>query len=205
MPKPETSSIPTLVPVSVPASALDDILALQLTVAWAGEAAGDPPRLGWWRTDLVDADGGGDLFKRLLPRTHAWAALESVLSAARRVDAEARRGLADADGLRTLYHLGFHVDEQLRERLAFHKRQGTPPHAALPALIDTEKSFSPDNLAEHLRAPSTAREARARLIPGGRQLPGAPPAAPELLVRHLAAALVPFAEQYPVPFYRAAP
>ena len=38
---------------------LDEILALQLTVAWAGEAAGEPPRLGWWKTDLVDKEGGG--------------------------------------------------------------------------------------------------------------------------------------------------
>jgi hypothetical protein len=46
---------------------LDELLALQLTVAWAGEAAGEPTRLGWWKTDLVDAQGGGDLFARLTP------------------------------------------------------------------------------------------------------------------------------------------
>jgi hypothetical protein len=199
MPNPQ--NVP--VPIVVPASVLDDVLALQLTVAWAGEGRCDPPRLGWWQTDLVDEAGGGvDLFARLLPRTHAWASLESVLEAARRVDAEARRRLADADRLRTLFHLGFHIDEQLRERLAFHKRRGTPPHAALPALIDTQKPLSRDELADHLRAPAGAP--KARLIPGGRELPGAPPSAPELLVRHLAASLVPFAEQYPVPFYRAA-
>ncbi|KYF49442.1 hypothetical protein BE08_33000 [Sorangium cellulosum] len=50
---------------------LDEILALQLTVAWASEAAGEPPRLGWWRSDLVDPEAGGDLFVRLLPRTTA--------------------------------------------------------------------------------------------------------------------------------------
>lgn len=197
MSNPETKPMSIVVPASI----LDDILAVQLTVAWAGEGICAPPRLGWWQTDLVAVEGGGDLFERLLPRTHAWAALESVLEAARRVDAEARRKLADADRLRTLFHLGFHLDEQLRERLAFHKRLGTPPHAAMPALIDTQKPFSREELADYLHA--QARAPKARLVPGGRELSGSPPAAPELLVRHLAASLVPFAEQYPVPFYRA--
>jgi hypothetical protein len=48
---------------------LDEILTLQLLVAWAGEGLSDPPRLGWWRTMLVDEFGGEDLFKRLTPRT----------------------------------------------------------------------------------------------------------------------------------------
>ena len=54
--------------VPLPPHALDAILALQLTVAWAGEGLSDPKRLDWWRTDLVDALGGGDLFARLLPK-----------------------------------------------------------------------------------------------------------------------------------------
>jgi hypothetical protein len=32
------------------------ILALQFTIAWAGEGRCVPPRLGWWQTDLVDAE-----------------------------------------------------------------------------------------------------------------------------------------------------
>jgi len=59
-------------------AALDEILALQFLVAWAGEGRCKPKRLGWWDTDLVDPDGGGDLLARLAPRTHAWAALEAV-------------------------------------------------------------------------------------------------------------------------------
>ena len=47
---------------------LDEILALQITVAWAGESAGDPPRLGWWASDLVDREGGGGLLSGLGPR-----------------------------------------------------------------------------------------------------------------------------------------
>ena len=59
----------------------DDILALQLTIAWAGETAGDPPRLGWWKSDLVDREGGGDLFARLVPKTAEWAGLGLVRDA----------------------------------------------------------------------------------------------------------------------------
>lgn len=33
---------------------LDRILALQFTVAWAGEGRCQPKRLGWWETDLID-------------------------------------------------------------------------------------------------------------------------------------------------------
>jgi hypothetical protein len=47
-------------------AALDSILAMQLTVAWAGEGRCSPARPGWWDTDLIDEAGGGDFFARLL-------------------------------------------------------------------------------------------------------------------------------------------
>jgi len=37
---------------------LDRILSFQVLVAWAGEGLSDPPRLSWWRTDMVDKGGG---------------------------------------------------------------------------------------------------------------------------------------------------
>lgn len=45
----------------------DFILALQFTVAWAGEGRSQPKRLGWWDTDLIDEAGGGDFLARLTP------------------------------------------------------------------------------------------------------------------------------------------
>ena len=36
---------------------LDEILALQLSVAWVGEGRSQPRRLGWWQTDLIDDAG----------------------------------------------------------------------------------------------------------------------------------------------------
>jgi hypothetical protein len=99
-------------------SDLDSILALQLTVAWAGEALCQPPRLGWWRTDLVDEAGGGDLFARLTPRLQRWSTHEAARETARRVDEQSRREVADPEKVRSLFHLGFRVVEKLGTRLS---------------------------------------------------------------------------------------
>ena len=119
----------------VPDATLDAILAMQVTVAWAGEGRCSPRRLGWWDTDLIDEAGGGDFFARLLPQTHAWASLEAVREAARRVDAKARGKMADPDKMRTLFFLGFEIDEQLGDRPAAHNRWGRPPADALPVTV----------------------------------------------------------------------
>jgi len=95
----------------------DHILALQFLVGWAGEGHCEPSRLGWWRTDAVDEMGGGDFFRRLAPRTHAWASLEAARRAAMLADRKARRLMADPDGVRTLFFWGFDLDEQLTERI----------------------------------------------------------------------------------------
>ncbi len=115
----------------IPASDLDAILALQLSVAWAGERTGEPPRLGWWSSQLVDPLGGGDLFSRLVPRTAEWASLGLVRKVAQRVDADARAKLAIGDTVWTLFHFGFDVDEALAERLAHHRTTETTPAVAL--------------------------------------------------------------------------
>jgi hypothetical protein len=111
-------------------STLDQILALQLTIAWAGEGRCEPRRLGWWDTDLVDEAGGGDLFARLLPRTAPWASLEAVREAARRTDAKARSRMGNPDAVRSLFFLGFDLDEPLNDRLAALKREGKSPAEA---------------------------------------------------------------------------
>lgn len=184
--------------IPIPTSTLDQILAVQLTVAWAGEGRCEPRRLGWWQTDLVDPAGGGDLFARLAPRTAAWAGMEAVREAARRIDAQARRQMSDADKLRTLFFLGFEIDEKLADRLAQLKRDGEPPSKALPVPIDFDRPFSAERFAEAIRAPGGEHS----VVPGGRQLKGPAPQALELLVARLAAALVPLADRYPLPFFK---
>jgi hypothetical protein len=61
----------------VPMSDIDMALTSQLVVAWAGET-GEESRLGWWRSDLASEYGGEDLFRRLLPSTWRWAALQGA-------------------------------------------------------------------------------------------------------------------------------
>lgn len=177
---------------------LDAILAIQLTIAWAGEGRCSPARLGWWDTDLIDDASGGDFFARLLPQTHAWASLEAVREAARRADAKARAKMADPDKMRTLYFLGFELDEQLADRLAAHKRSVRAPADVLPLPLALTAAFSKDALLSALHGGDVV----FTTVPNGRQVKGLPPDAPDLLVTRLAAALVPLAEQYPLPFYR---
>lgn len=185
---------------TIPDAELDQMLALQFTIAWAGEGACVPPRLGWWKTDLIDPAGGGDLMARLLPKTHAWASLEAAREAALRADAAARAATADPDKLRTLFFLGFEVDEQLSERLAFHKRSGIPPADALPLPLRLGTELSPETLEATLQ--SSHGKVEHTVVPGGRQVRGRMPEEPTAMVRLLAAALLPLADKYPMPFYR---
>jgi 3',5'-cyclic AMP phosphodiesterase CpdA len=177
--------------------ALDQILATQLTVAWAGEGRCSPRRLAWWDTDLIDDAGGGDFLARLLPQTHAWASLEAVREAARRTDARARGKMADPDKMRTLFFLGFEIDEQIGDRLALLKREGRKPAEALPLPLPLTADFSKEKLVAALHG----GDAVFTVVPGGRQMKGKIPDAPDAVVGRLAAALVPLADQYPLPFY----
>ena len=181
-------------------SDLDQILSLQLTVAWAGEALCQPPRLGWWRTDLVDEAGGGDLFARLTPRLQRWSALEAALETARRVDEQRRREVAEPGKVRTLFHLGFHLDERLGTRLSVLKASEAPPEQAFPIPLDLKAAFSRDSLAVVLGG--LLPGVKYATVLGGREVKGAVLTEPGTLARQLAAALVPFAERYPMPFAR---
>jgi len=179
---------------------LDEILALQAAVSWAGEGLCSPPRLAWWRTDLLDEAGGGDLFSRLVPRTEKWAALEAVREAARRTDEHARQGIAEPERLRTLFFFGFLVDERLSERLLELKRSGKTPEGALPGPLLAGAVFDADSFATALRSLDGAAAYSA--VPGGRELRGPLPSDLRAVARRLAAALVPFTPVYPMPFSR---
>jgi hypothetical protein len=186
---------------AVTVQSLDQILALQLVVAWAGEGRCEPRRFGWWETDFIDMAGGGDLVARLAPRTHAWASLELVREAARRVDARARGKHGDPDKLRSIFFLGFEVDEKISDRLAELKRQGRPPHEALPLPFKLGSEFAKEQVIEALSA--AGKVAFEKVPPAGRHLKGATPESPHQLVQKLAAALVPIAAEYPLPFFQA--
>lgn len=182
--------------------ACDRILTLQFAVAWAGEANAEPARLGWWKTDLVDLDGGGDLFQRLVPRTFAWASLQAVREAARVTEARQRDGLGSPDRVRSLFHLGFEVDERLRDRIGQLKRRGGPPSEALVDLPDTSSKFDSASFAAWLNARGPA--VKGTVVPGGRELKAVAGEPVDALALRLASALLPFAAPFPLPFVREA-
>lgn len=185
--------------MGAPAASLDQILALQLSVAWAGEARARPARLSWWQTDLVDPEGGGDLLSRLAPRTHAWAALDAVREAARRVDDKVRRGSGTPDRLVTLFHLGFELDEEIAQRLSDHRRhQLTPADALGPSLL-AGGTFDRSAFEAFLRQSGPAP--RVESAPAGRRILDPAPGEPLLRAKLLVAALAPLASEYPMPHF----
>ncbi len=178
-------------------SELDEILALQLTVAWAGESGGD--RLGWWNSDLVDPEGGGDLFSRLVPKTAAWASLILVREAARVIEHEARKAFHQRDAMWTLFHLGFAIDEQLADRLAAHRRSLRPPKEVLGPRFAVGGPWSKEAFSsslEKLGKPKVETE------PNGRRIKTRVSSPVEACVL-LAAALVPLEKRYPTPYVEA--
>jgi hypothetical protein len=186
--------------MGVPPATLDSILALQLSVAWAGEARSQPPRLGWWQTDLVDDAGGADLLSRLVPRTHAWATLEAVREAARRVDERTRRRSGAPDRLLTLFQLGLELDEQLAERIAHHRRRGTAPTDALGSQLLVGPAFDRAGFEAFVR--QSAPPPNVETVPEGRAISGSPPADHLARARMLVAALAPFTPEYPMPHFK---
>lgn len=184
---------------SVSKEDLDQILALQFSVAWAGESGGEPRRLGWWQSDLIDAETGGDLFARLLPRTHEWAGLSLARRCAVRVDAAARDNLSAGDRVQTLFHLGFEVDERLCDRVAEHRRRGRAPKEIFQESLGIGYEWSSEAFSKRLAALGTAR---VEITTGGRRLK-AKKLEPLEAARQLAAALLPIAEKYPMPYLEA--
>lgn len=192
------STDPPIPILSASTGELDAILAIQLTVAWAGERVGGNDRLGWWRTELTDSEAGGDFLARLLPRTHAWAGLGAVREAARRVDEAARRRTGSADATWTLFHFGFAVDERLDARLAELRRGEALPAKALAVAMLAEPAFNRAAFLSWLKGLAT--ESSAEVVPGGRRLRNRPASKADG-ARRLAGALAPLTAEYPLPFF----
>jgi hypothetical protein len=188
--------------VQVLTSQLDTVLGLQIVVAWAGEGLSEPPRMRWWRTDLVDIEGGGDLFHRLFPKTHEWASLEGVREAAIRADHRKRAELSQSDRVRSLFFWGALIDEQLAERLdELKKHSGSSSLEAVLALpLSFKKAFNKDVFGEALRYPGGKVD--YKVAPAGREIKIEPAESIESCAQKLAAALLPLSNYYPMPFYR---
>lgn len=186
----------------ISSSTLDIILALQMTIAWAGEGLCEPKRLDWWRTDLIDEAGGGDLFQRLFPKTYQWASLEAVREAAIQRDQRERAKLARPDELRTLFFWGVLLDEQLSDRLTEHKLNVSDqkPSEILPFPLELGDPFTHSALEAALSLPKGKVE--TKVVPGGRLLVENGSESLEVKARKLAAALLPLGDSYSMPMYR---
>jgi hypothetical protein len=184
---------------SITTTELDAALTAQFVVAWAGEG-GEEKRLTWWRTDLIAEFGGLDLFRRLVADTAEWAALQATREAARRVDADLRRQAHDADGIITLFNLGFELDERIDERLQDHKRSGTTPTTALPGLAGPITiHWRADHFSEWVQQHG---EVQVVTTPIGRHIKGEPPWDLSALIRGLVAGLAPLSDRYPLVHFR---
>lgn len=176
---------------------LDALLTAQILVAWAGETAGEPRRLGWWRSDLVSEYGGRDLFRRLMPKTWEWAVLQAIREAARRVDSAARSRHHAPDSIRSLYHWGFELDERLENRLLELKASETTPSEALPGLALVAETWDPLTFEAWLAAHGAAR---TKTEPIGRRILEPQAETPGDRCSALVAALLPLADTYPLPY-----
>lgn len=179
---------------------LDTIIAYQFTIAWAGEALSQPPRLKWWRTDLVDQAAGGDLLQRLAPRTHLWASLEAVREAAVLTDRKARQRMADPDKVRTLFFWGFDIDELLAEQIRQLKQSQQEPARVLPIPLPLGAEFDRAQLEQAIR--KTGLESPHFVQASGRELKTAWPDDLATAARMLLGAMLPLAPEYPAPFFR---
>jgi hypothetical protein len=148
----------------------------------------------------MDSDGGGDLFRRLFPKTQAWASVEALRKAALQKDRKLRLTFANPDEICTLYFWGFTLDEKLDERLLVLKRGELSPMEALSPAMDFNTPFLKADFESTVRLPNHAIS--YKVIPGGREITTSLPNSLELRVQKLLAALLPLAEDYSMPFFR---
>lgn len=179
---------------------IDRILSIQFIVAWTGESADEPKRLGWWQSDLVDPLGGGDFLKRLLPGTHRWAALQSARKIAQKVDSKARLQLPNPDLVRTIFFWGFDIDFRIEDRIRHLKAEQVAPQDALELPFELGSNWNEVTFLKYLNeldADGSYTEKRE-----GRELKNPDHQCQSQAIKQLAKALAPFQSNYQLPYFR---
>ncbi|MCB9795839.1 MAG: BREX-6 system BrxE protein [Alphaproteobacteria bacterium] len=173
---------------------LDLALSWQLLTAWAGERY----RLEWWDCNLLDEDGGLDVFSVNLGLSDPeWSAFRAAREAARRVDARRRAEHATPASLTTLFHWGVELDEQLDDRLRELRGLGRPREILSllgEVLGDEDYAGAWDAEAFRLARPSAPETTQTTV---GLRLKS-PPEDPNALLRALVGAMR--GDRYPMPY-----
>jgi hypothetical protein len=119
-----------------------------------------------------------------------------VRKAAIRVDETAREKLAHGDRVWTLFHFGFAVDEQLRDRLAWHRNHQNVPSECLGARYWVGSDWSKAAFESVLTG---LGKSKVQVTPSGRQIETAAKL-PVEVARLLSGALLPLTAEYPLPY-----
>lgn len=98
----------------------------------------------------------------------------------------------------SLFHFGFAWDERLDARLAEHRQGNATPGDFVGPTSAITKRFERAAFSAWLEG--LARETAAEIVPGGRKLRNTSHSKVEG-ARRLAAALMPFGPEYPLPFF----
>src|SRR5437773_5539789 len=98
---------------SPPDEQLEIVARLRAHIAWLGET----PRFGWWQTDALSPEGGGEMLKGIFPRTHGWAAVQIAWACAATVEG----GLVPPGSV-SLFRLGADIEARLTSWLPARKR-----------------------------------------------------------------------------------
>jgi hypothetical protein len=174
---------------------LDAIIALQMTIARAGELE----RLSWWNVDATDIRGGGDFFTRLVGESSGIAAIDTAIAGARHHEEKLLSHLPNKDRFVTLFHPDFELHLQLRERWNHLTRNTDTIAGYMASLMDHHSTFDRPALESLLKSfPRPPFE----ISTIGLQIKGTPPGDPLVCMQQLAALLLPIRDKYPLPFYQ---
>ncbi len=116
------------------------------------------------------------------------------------VERQKRINLAQPDNVCTLFFWGFGIDEKLEERLSFHKQNASNPYDILTFPLNIKEDFEEKVFEQAIQKFNP--EVKYKIVPEGREIKGVIPELIADAAKNLVSGLIPFADRYPMPFYR---
>jgi len=124
--------------------------------------------MGWWETDALDPDAGGEMLRGMLPKTAPWAALQVAWASAAVVEAR----LVALPSTITLFRLTPAVDARVLAWLRAQKHSGDSTEGLVPA-AKAEHATPADAFSAWALVPSQAAKGakNAVVAPGAHTVP----------------------------------